>query len=163
MSAANLPALAQRPVPAIPQSAGQPIQFVLEDGQGAVDGKVSTAGRDNPEAATVEKPEKSPAVLRALQTANAGSYIMTWKDSTGKPMQHLFSVNGDKSESDLTPISDAELGGLLGNLRPSIIHYSTGQSAMAQQGKEIWRIFAIGLLGLLAVETMLAVWVGREQ
>ena len=144
-------------------SAGQPIQFVLEEGQVAVDGKVSTVGRENSEAATVEKSEKSPAILRAVQTANAGTYLMNWKDSTGRPLQHLFCVNGDKSESDLTPITDAEVGGLLGNLRPTIVHYSSGQNALAQQGKEIWRMFAIGLLGLLAVETVLAVWVGREQ
>jgi hypothetical protein len=144
-------------------TAGQPIQFVLEEGQGAVDAKVSTPGHETPEAATVEKPEKSPAMIRAVQTAHAGTYMMNWKDGTGNLMQHLFCVNGDKAESDLTPIGDAELGGLLGNLRPMIVHYSSGQNALAQQGREIWRTFAMALLGLLAVETVLAVWVGREQ
>ena len=144
-------------------TAGQPIQFVLEEGQGATDAKVGTPGRDVAEAATVDKPEKSPAVIRATQTARAGSYQLNWKDGTGHALQHLFCVNGDKTESDLTPITDAELGGLMGNLRPLIVHYSFGQNAMAQAGKEIWRTFALGLLGLLAVETVLAVWVGREQ
>ena len=144
-------------------SAGQPIQYVLEEGQGANEAKVSTSSRETAEAATIEKPEKSNAVIRATQTPHAGSYLLNWKDTTGKPLQHLFCVNGDKSESDLTPIGDADLGGLLGNLRPMIVHYSSGQSALAQQGREIWRTFAIALLGLLSVETVLAVWVGREQ
>jgi hypothetical protein len=144
-------------------TAGQPIQFVLEEGQGATDAKVSSPGHETPEAATVEKPEKSPALIRAVQTAHAGTYMMSWKDGTGNLTQHLFCVNGDKTESELTPIGDAELGGLLGNLRPMIVHYSSGQNALAQQGREIWRMFAMGLLALLAVETVLAVWVGREQ
>ncbi len=144
-------------------TAGQPLQFVLEEGEGAVDGKVSTPGRETPEAVTMERPEKSPAMLRAVQTNHAGTYVMNWKDSSGRSMQHMFCVNGDKSESDLTPLADAELRGLLGNLRPDIVHYSTGQNALAREGKEIWRMFALALLGLLAVETGLAVWVGREQ
>jgi hypothetical protein len=143
--------------------AGQPIQYTLEEGQGASDAKVATPGRENAEAATVEKPDKSAAFLRATQTGRAGTYLMTWKDGTGNAQQHLFCVNGDKAESDLAPLNDAELSGWLGNLRPMIVHYSSGQNALAQQGKEIWRTFVLALLGLLAVETLLAVWVGREQ
>jgi hypothetical protein len=144
-------------------TAGQPIQFTLEEGQGATDAKVTAPGRETAETATIEKPEKLPSIIRATETAHAGSYMLNWKDGTGHAMQHLFCVNGDKAESDLTPLPDAELGGLLGNLRPLIVHYSTGQSALAHQGREIWRTFAMALLGLLAVETVLAVWVGREQ
>ena len=102
-------------------------------------------------------------MIRAVQTTRAGAYMLNWKDGTGHPMQHLYCVNGDKSESDLASLADAELGGLLGNLRPMIVHYTTGQNALATQGREIWRAFAMGLLGLLVVETLLAVWVGREQ
>ena len=144
-------------------TAGQPIQFVLEEGEGATDAKVSIPGRDTPESAIVEKPDHSPAMIRAIQTAHAGTYLMNWKDTAGRAMQHLFCVNGDKSESDLTPITDSEITGLLGNLRPMIVHYSAGQNALAKQGKEIWRTFALALLGLLMLETVLAVWVGREQ
>jgi hypothetical protein len=143
--------------------AGQPIQYMLEEGQGATDAKVATPGRENAEAATVEKAEKSPAFLRATQTSRAGTYVMTWKDGIGTAQQHMFCVNGDKAESDLTSLTDPELSGWLGNLRPMIVHYSSGQNALAQQGKEIWRVFVLALLGFLAVETLLAVWVGREQ
>ncbi len=143
-------------------TAGTPLQYVLEEGQAATEAKVSTSTRDGVETAAIEKPENAPTVIRAQQTAHAGAYVMTWKDSTGKAQQHLFCVNGDKAESDLAPIGDSELLGLLGNLRPTLVHYSAGGDALAQQGKEIWRTFAIWLLGLLAVETVLAVWVGRE-
>jgi hypothetical protein len=72
-------------------------------------------------------------------------------------------VNGDKAESDLTPLGDSELVGFLGNLRATVVHYAAGGDALAQQGKEVWRTFALWLLALLGIETLLAVWVGRER
>jgi len=33
----------------------------------------------------------------------------------------------------------------------------------AATGKEVWRTFALWLLALLGIETLLAVWVGRER
>jgi hypothetical protein len=143
--------------------AGQPIRFVLEEGQGATDAKVAANGHENAEAAVVDKGEKSLTVIRAVQTMHAGPYVMTWKDGTGQPQHHLFCVNGDKGESDLAPIADGEVTGLLGNLRPLIVHYNAGKDALAQQGKEVWRTFAMWVLILLAVETVFAVWVGRER
>jgi hypothetical protein len=139
-------------------AAGQPIQYVLEEGQGATEAKVATSGRETAEQASV-----GPSIIRAVQTNHAGPYVLTWKDATGQPQQHLFCANGDKAESDLTPLADAELTGLLGKLRPMIVHYTAGGSALAQAGKEVWRTFAMCLLGLLAVETVFAVWVGRER
>jgi hypothetical protein len=145
-------------------TAGSPIQYVLEPGQGATEAKVATPGREHPETATIDKGDKTtPGTIRALQTTRAGPHTLAWKDSTGRPQQHLFCVNGDKSESDLTPLPDAELTGLLGNLRPTIVHYTSGNSALAKQGKEVWRTFAVWLLGFLAIETVFAVWVGRER
>jgi hypothetical protein len=144
-------------------AAGQPIQYVLDEAQGATEAKVATSGRETAEQASVVKAESGPSVIRAVQTSHAGPYTLTWKEATGQPQQHLFCANGDKAESDLTPLADAELTGLLGNLRPMIVHYTAGGSALAQAGKEVWRTFAMCLLGLLAVETVFAVWVGRER
>jgi hypothetical protein len=144
-------------------TAGTPLQYVLEEGQAATEARVSTSSREGVETASIEKGEKSPTVIRAVQTAHAGAYVLSWKDGTGKAQQHLFCVNGDKAESDLTPLGDSELVGFLGNLRATIVHYAAGGDALAQQGKEVWRTFALWLLALLGIETLLAVWVGRER
>lgn len=139
-------------------AAGQPVQYTLDEGQAATEPKITLPGHDQPEMASIAN-----NVIRYPNTAHAGPYTLAWKDATGKPQQHLFCVSPDKAESDLTPIADQELFGLLGNLRPTLIHYRTGESALAQSGKEIWRTFAFVVLGLLAAETVLAVWVGRER
>jgi hypothetical protein len=144
-------------------TAGDAIQYVLPEGQAATEAKAAAPGRETPETASIVKPEHGPSIIRAVQTTRAGPYLMTWKNATGGAEQHLFCVNGDKAESDLTPLPDAELTALLGNLRPVIVHYTAGSSALTQQGKEVWRTFATCLLALLAVETVFAVWVGRER
>lgn len=144
-------------------AAGQPIQYVMEEGQGATEAKASLSGRESAEVAAVDKPEKGPPVIRAVQTAKAGTYTLSWKDATGRAQQHLYAASVDKSESDLTPLTDSELIGLLGNLRASVVHVSAGQGSLAEQGREIWRTFAVTVLALLMFETVFAVWVGRER
>jgi hypothetical protein len=143
-------------------AAGQPIEYQLEEGQAASEAKVTTSGREGAELGVVEK-RPGGSIIRATQTYFAGPYVLSWKDATGKPMQHLYCVSGDKAESDLTPLEDSDLRGLLDRLRVTIVHYNAAGSALAQNGKEIWRTFAVAVLALLAVETVLAVWVGRER
>jgi hypothetical protein len=77
--------------------------------------------------------------------------------------QHLFCVSPDSSESDLTPLPESELLGMLDHLHPDIVHYRPGQSVLAAGGRELWRSIAWTVFGLLMVETVMAVWVGRER
>jgi hypothetical protein len=45
---------------------------------------------------------------------------------------------------------------------PTIVHYS-GTASLVERGKEIWRPVVFALLALAAVESVFAVWVGRER
>jgi hypothetical protein len=144
-------------------SAGQPIQFVLDEGQAATDATVTLPGRDTPDLATIDKAGQGPSIIHSGATAHAGSYTLNFKDQTGLPRQHLFCVSPDQSESDLTPLGESELLGMLDRLHPNIIHFQPGQSVLAAGGRELWRTFAWTVFGLLMVETVMAVWVGRER
>ncbi|MFI5379072.1 MAG: BatA domain-containing protein [Tepidisphaerales bacterium] len=144
-------------------SAGQPIQLVLDEGQTALEAKVSVPGKEVAEAMTIERPEKGPVVLRSAATVRAGVYRVTWKEAGGREVTRPVSVNPERSESDLEPIADAELTALLGSLKAPIVHLGSGQDPTAQQGREIWKTLATILMTLVLVETVFAVWVGRER
>ena len=121
-------------------------------------------GATEPETASVEPDDNaSGAAIVHRRTARAGVYALKWTDVTGAERSHTVAVNPHKAESDLTPITDAELTDLMGNLDIPIIHYTAGETNLAGQGREIWKTLAIALLCLAAVETVLATWVGRER
>jgi hypothetical protein len=144
-------------------SAGQPIQIVLDEGESAMEAKISAPGKDVAETMMIERPEKGPVVLRSSATSRAGIYRVTWKEAGGKEVSRPVSVNPERAESDLESISDAELASLLGSLKAPIVHFGSGQDPTAQQGREIWKTLAAVLMTLVLVETVFAVWVGRER
>jgi len=51
----------------------------------------------------------------------------------------------------------------MGSLSVPVIHYTGGETSLTGQGREIWKTLAMALLMLAAVESVLAVWVGRER
>ena len=144
-------------------TAGEPIRHRLAEGERVVDPRVVAPGAADPEPAAVEQADGSGPALVHARTARAGVYAMKWKDNTGAERGHTVAVNPHKAESDLTPISNAELTDLMGNLDVPIIHYTVGETNLAGQGREIWKTLALALLCLAAVETALATWVGRER
>ncbi len=141
--------------------ATQPLVYQLPAGQAVIDARVAAPGDPAPHSIPAHA-DKAGTVLRYDHTIRAGIYTMSWKDAAGKEQSHQYSVNGDKAESDLEPIADDQLKHLLGNLQPPIIHYGA-QAMLSGPGREIWRTLAMTLMGLLLVETLLAVWVGRER
>ena len=110
----------------------------------------------------VAKTDRSPALLKFDQTSRAGSYTTSWKDSTGHDQTRLVCVSPNSAESNLEPIGDRDLAGLLDPLDVTIVHYA-GESSLSDKGREIWRTLALMLLMLAGVETIFAVWVGRER
>jgi hypothetical protein len=145
-------------------TAGEPIRHRLPDGEQAAEPRVLAPGAAEAETASVEKSEGSAGVtIVHPRTSRAGVYTLKWKDATGAERSHTVAVNPHKAESDLTPITDAELADLLGNLEVPVIHYTAGETNLAGRGREIWKTFVIALLCLAAVETLLATWVGRER
>ena len=144
-------------------TAGQPIRYPLPEGATAVEPKITPPGATEAEPTAVVAQDNAPPVLHYPRTARAGVYTLKWKDATGKDQSHVVCVNPDRAESDLTPIADDELTALMGSLDVPIVHYTGPGMSLTGQGREVWRTLAIALLALAAVETVLAVWVGRER
>ncbi|MCC7191230.1 MAG: BatA domain-containing protein [Phycisphaeraceae bacterium] len=144
-------------------SVGQPLVYAFHGPDRPLEPNIAVPHRDSVQPLLVE-PAEGGFVLRYLDTRRAGIYLMSWKDIQGKPHSHLFAVNIDAGESELEPIADGQLAGLMGRLQPQIVHTKGVTAEKAQQsGKEVWRTLATALLALLVIESMLAVWVGRER
>lgn len=143
--------------------AGQPIRIQLSQGLEATEAKVTLPGSSDALPARVEKPDGEPPVVMYAGTTRAGVYALTWKDAAGAEQSRSVCVNGDKTESDLESIPDAELKALMGNLEVPIVHYTPGQTLLTREGKEIWRTLAQIVLAMAVIESVFAVWVGRER
>jgi hypothetical protein len=143
-------------------TAGQPIQLTLPQGESATEAKVRNPNGEFATMQFVAKTDRSPAVLKFDQTSRAGSYTLSWKDSSGHDQTRLVCVSPSPAESNLEPIGDRDLAGLLDPLDATIVHYA-GESSLSDKGREIWRTLALMLLTLAGIETMFAVWVGRER
>ena len=146
-------------------SAGQPIQFVLPPGETATDAKIRNPNNEGAPLQLIAKTDSSPAVLSSGNSARAGSYTLTWKDSAGRDQTRLICVSADKSESNLDPITERDLAGLLDPLDVTIVHYE-GIGSLSDKGHEIWRTLAVMLLaarrGSCLRRRFSAVWVGRQ-
>jgi hypothetical protein len=142
---------------------GQPLVYRFTGPDRPLESRISVPHSDAAQPLLVE-PVEGGFTLRYTDTRQAGMYAMTWKDIRGHAHGHLFAVNFDPGESDLEPITDEQLVALMGKLKPEIVHVNAADADSAKEsGKEAWRTLALALLALLAVETVLAVWVGRER
>jgi hypothetical protein len=144
-------------------TAGEPIRYTLEKNQAVTDAKILAPGDDAPQPVQLAKSPDGQPELRYADTRRAGTYTMTWNDSFGRAQSYLYCVNPDPAESDLRTISDADVRQLLGPLNAEVIHAADGHAPTVRKGTEIWRTLATAVLVILAVESLLAVWVGRER
>ena len=102
--------------------------------------------------------------LNYRDTRRAGMYKMTWRDSVSGSMTQQFAVNPDQRESNLQRIKSDEFRSLWGALEPEVISIgSQGDASLAVRGREIWRMLATCLLGLLVFEACFARWAGRQR
>jgi hypothetical protein len=143
-------------------SAGEPIRHRVGAGETIADARVLVPGATEPQVAAVEKTDAGTFLVHP-RTAQSGVYTLKWKDNTGAERSHAITVNPTKAESDLRPITESELADLMGSLTVPVIHYTGGETSLTGQGREIWKTLAMTLLALAAVETVLAVYVGRER
>ncbi|HUO07563.1 MAG TPA: BatA domain-containing protein [Phycisphaerae bacterium] len=144
-------------------SAGETLRIPFEAGQAVIDPKVLLPNGKGADVIDNDKVPGGGTVLHYARTDHAGIYTVTWRDEKSKAQEARFAVNPPLSESDLEPIASAQLAELLGNLKPSIQRYDTNGVGLGQPPRELWRPLATILLALMAVETMFAVWVGRER
>jgi hypothetical protein len=142
-------------------TAGEPIAYPLAEGQFVQDPRIS-----GPDRSMVQQPlSVVDHVLRLSSATRAGPYILSWRDQSTAPLSRTLCASFDPAESNLQPISESELSHLLSPLAPVFVHWGAAQpdEAQAQRGREVWRDLICAVLILAAVETVLAMWVGRER
>ena len=144
-------------------TAGEAIRVALENNQAALDPQMQTPGKTPPDSVEIEKPSPNSTSLRYGKTFHTGIYTLTWRDEKSAARALRFAVNPPASESDLDPLGESQLLELLGNLKPEVQRYDTTGASLSTPPREIWRPLATILLGLLGVEALFAVWVGRER
>jgi hypothetical protein len=102
--------------------------------------------------------------LSYADTRRAGLYKLAWQVAPAASHGELFAVNPDARESRLERIAPEELRGLFGGFEPEVISaVSAADAPIAVRGREIWRTLAMGMLGLLVMESCLATWTGRQR
>lgn len=144
-------------------AAGEAIRVPLDNNQAALDPKMTIPGKTSPDSVEIEKPSPNSSLLRYGKTYHSGIYTLSWRDERSNPRSLRFAVNPPPSESDLDPLLEPQLTELLGNLKPTIQRYDTSGASLSTPPREIWRPLATMLLGLLGLEAVFAVWVGRER
>jgi hypothetical protein len=102
--------------------------------------------------------------LTYADTRRAGLYKLSWSVVGPGDRTDLFAVLPDRRESRLDRIPSNELRGLWGSFQPQVISaVSAADAPVAVRGQEIWRTLAMGMLGLLVVESCFATWTGRQR
>ncbi len=145
-------------------TAGDPIRYRPEPPGDVAAPRVTPPGTPaTTEVMGVERAAQGAVLLTHPRTPHAGIYGIKWKDAEDRERSDTVCANPHPAESDLRPIAEAELAELMGNLEVPIVHYREGETALAGQGREVWRTVVMTLLCLAVAETVLAVWVGRER
>ena len=97
-------------------------------------------------------------------TRRAGLYRLAWDEGPLGTQQDLFAANPDPRESALERIEPAELQAMLAPLDVEVaVARGDATDAVSPTGREVWHELAGGLLGLLILESILAMWVGRSR
>lgn len=146
-------------------TAGDPLRLALPQGEqlSSAPPTVETPDAEKPQAAHVEETSNERALVYA-DTRHAGLYKLAWSVIGSDDRQEPFAVVPDRRESQLMRITPEQLRGLWGTFEPQIISaISAADAPLAVRGQEIWRTLALGMLGLLVVESCFATWAGRQR
>lgn len=155
-------------------TAGETLRVVLPTGQ-----RVDSSPTPAVEVPEAEKPQalhvsfagdeaandqNASQTLSYADTRRAGLYKLAWQVAPAQAKNEIFAVNPDVRESRLERITPDELRSLWGGFRPEVIAAASAADApIALRPREIWRHLAIGMLGLLVMESCLATWTGRQR
>lgn len=142
--------------------AGEAVYYELPgDGAGLNLLQITAPDQTDPQPVTASKlNDKLVAAYNATQ--RAGLYTLSWQDGHSRTFTQPIAVNPPAAESDLRTLGEGDLASRFGELDVTIIRPDTaGQDTGA--GREIWRPLIMALLALMAVETVMAMWVGRER
>jgi hypothetical protein len=143
--------------------AGEKLRLTFEAGKSVLDPHVTTGESKTPESVEVETVNGGGTNVTYEKTVRAGIYTVSWRDEKSKPMSAQFAVNPPVAESALEPLTEAQLAGLMGNLKPVVQRYDVKGIGADVPPRELWRPLATILLFLMAAEAAFAAWVGRER
>jgi hypothetical protein len=125
---------------------------------------VETPDAEKPQPLRVEGEASKEQFLTYADTRRAGLYKLSWNVIGAGDRTETFAVVPDRRESQLARITPEQLRGFWGTFQPQIISaVSAADAPLAVRGQEVWRTLAIGMLGLLVVESCFATWTGRQR
>ena len=156
--------LARRGADSRTLTAGAPLRHEIPGGPNSGRSRIAAAqidvpGRSEPQTVSVD----TNRVVLYAPTVFSGLYRLHWQSPAGPDGEAHFAVNPDVRESDLTRITREALLKHWHPLVPDVITPTNRGTSLALQGQEIWRTLAMGLLGLLCLESCLATWTGRSR
>ena len=142
--------------------AGEALRLAFEAGKSVLAPQVMTPESKVAESVEVETVNGGGTNVTYGKTVRAGIYTVSWRDEKSVPMSAQFAVNPPVAESALEPLTEAQLAGLMGNLKPVVQRYDQHGVGNDVPPRELWRPLATILLCLMAAEVAFAAWVGRE-
>jgi hypothetical protein len=152
-------------------TAGERPRRVIHSSQQITNAQVTAPGGAEPKALaatpipTSNSGSTEPAVAIDLpDTRRAGLYRLSWDEGALGTQQDLFAANPDPRESALERLDTRDLKAMLAPLNVEVASArGDGLDVFSPTGREIWHELAWGLLGLLILESILAMWVGRSR
>ncbi len=152
--------------------AGEPMRRIVHSSQLVANARLSPPGGGEPRALAVvplrtsrDDQGQGPAyAIDVPDSRQAGLYRIAWDEGPLGTQQDLYAANPDPRESALGRITAAELKTLFDPLEIELAVARGDPSGMfAATGREVWHELALGLFGLLVVESLFAAWVGRSR
>ena len=147
-------------------TAGDPLRLTLPEGEqlGPAPTMVETPDADKPQPLRVEEGASKEQTLTYADTRRAGLYRLSWNVIGSGDRSETFAVVPDRRESQLARIAPDQLRAFWGTFQPQIVSaISAADAPLAVRGQEVWRTLAMGMLGLLVVESCFATWTGRQR
>jgi hypothetical protein len=156
-------------------TAGDVLRLSLSEGAqlGSLVPTIETPFADKPQPLRIDASARNAtegAAYRDAQTLvytdtrRAGLYKLSWNIIGSGDQTDEFAVSPDRRESQLARITPEQLRSLWGTFQPQVIPaVSAADTPVSVRGREIWRTLAIGMLGLLVVESCFATWTGRQR
>ena len=101
--------------------------------------------------------------LRTLSGAESAATVPTQMRRRVTQAARLCDALGEAMQAAFVGQWIDKPNEMLGNLKPTVQRYDTSGASLSTPPREIWRPLTMILLGLLGVESIFAVWVGRER
>jgi hypothetical protein len=153
-------------------TAGEPMSLLIRSNQQIQNARLTSPGGGEPQSLAAVPHEEEPGTgglgpavaINVPDTRRAGLYRISWDEGSLGTRQDSYAANPDPRESALERIEPSEVKSLLLPLEVEIASArADGAKLFSPTGREVWHELALGLLGLVIVESLFATWVGRSR